>query len=113
MMQVAYEGVHDEDMKLVADDGAQAEVTQKTEEAKADEVLMAQVTDKGLQDKEVMLVANDGAQGEAMMHVDEGLLLVAGEGGSAEDVAHRDEVMCTDEIPNQVEDQELLEVCIL
>ena len=118
MMQVADEGVQDTDLKLVAD-GAQAEVIQKTEEVKADEVLVALVTDKELQDKEVMLVVNDGAQAEEMMHVAERaqtevMLVLADEGMPAlEDVAHRDGVLCMDEILYQVEDQELPEVCML
>ena len=45
---------------LVADDGAQAEVIQRTDEVQADEVLLAQVADEGVQDKEVILVADDG-----------------------------------------------------
>lgn len=118
MMQVADEGVQDKDLKPVADDGAQAEVLQKTEEAKADEVLVAQVADKGLQDKEVMLVASDGAQAEAIMDVDERalpevMLVPAGEGMPAEDVAHRDGALYTDKFSHQVEDRELPEVCIL
>ena len=70
IMEVAHEGVQDKVLELVADDRAQSKVVQKTDEAKADEVLVAQVTDKGLQDKEVMLVANDGAQVGVLRHME-------------------------------------------
>ena len=118
MMEVAHEGIQDKVLELVADDGAQSEVVQKTDEAKADEVLVAQVTDKGLQDKGVMLVANDGAQAEVMMDVvrsaqTEVILVPAGKGMPAEDVEHSDGVLCSDKFPHQVEDQALPEVCIL